>query len=158
MEIRIQWHQPLPLTDGSPEDLIYMVDEDELKAWDGYAGVYMFCRLFNGSVIPMYIGRSKNIYNRIWEHLETTTFMKRLETGPRGAKMLIIGEYIPQPGQSPEKAIAIVEKALIEHALTEGYELLNKAGTKTPTHEVRFSGFNRAKQFSGGKMYIKVAG
>jgi hypothetical protein len=41
MEIRIQWHQPLPLTDGSPEDLIYMVDEDELKAWDGYAGVYI---------------------------------------------------------------------------------------------------------------------
>ena len=99
-----------------PQGAMCMVDEDELKAWDGYAGVYMFCRLFNGSVIPMYIGRSKNIYNRIWEHLETTTFMKRLETGPRGAKMLIIGEYIPQSGQSPEKAIAIVEKALIEHA------------------------------------------
>src|SRR6266699_6248523 len=75
--------------------------------------------------LPM-IGRSKNIYNRIWEHLKTTTLMKRIENGPRGAKMLIIGEYMPQPGQSPEKAIAIVEKALIEHALTEGYELLNK--------------------------------
>jgi hypothetical protein len=87
--------------------------------------------------------------------LETTTFMKRIENGPKGAKMLIIGEYISQPGQSPEKAIAIVEKALIEHALTEGYELLNKAGTRTPTHEVRFSGFNGAKQFSGGKMYVK---
>jgi len=72
--------------------------------------------------------------------------------------MLIIGEYIPQPGRSSKRAIAIVEKVLIEHALTEGYELLNKAGTKTPTHEVRFSGFNRAKHFSGGRMYVKKSG
>jgi hypothetical protein len=30
--------------------------------------VYMFCRKYGESVIPMYIGRSKNMYNRIWEH------------------------------------------------------------------------------------------
>jgi excinuclease UvrABC nuclease subunit len=39
-------------------------------------GVYMFCRQYGESVIPLYIGRSKNLYNRIWEHFETTTFMK----------------------------------------------------------------------------------
>ena len=50
--------------------------------------------------------------------------------------MLIIGEYKPRPKQLSEQAIRIVEKALIEHALTEGYELRNKAGTKMPTHEV----------------------
>jgi hypothetical protein len=157
MAIKIQWYQPIPLTDGSAEDLIYMVDEDEIKAWDGCPGVYMFCRQYGESVIPMYIGRSKNIYNRIWEHLETTTLMKRIENGPRGAKMLTIGEYIPQPGQSPERAIAIVERALIEHALTEGYALLNKTGTKTQTHEVRFSGFHGATNFSGRKIYVKKA-
>jgi hypothetical protein len=48
-----------------------------------------------------------------------------------------------------------VEKALIEHALTEGWELLNKAGTKTPTHEVKFLGFHGATNFSGRKMYVK---
>jgi hypothetical protein len=160
MEIKIQWHQPIPLQDGSAEDLIYMVDEKKLQAWDGYAGVYMFCRRYGESVIPMYIGRSMNIYNRIWEHLEGQTgvmdSMKAIRQ--RGEKMLIIGEYIPQPGWSSTKAIAIVERALIEHALTEGYVLLNKAGTKTPTHEVRFSGFNMAKQFSGGTMYVKKSG
>jgi hypothetical protein len=35
MDIRIQWHPPIPLHDGSAEDLIYMVDEDELKEWYG---------------------------------------------------------------------------------------------------------------------------
>jgi hypothetical protein len=38
MEIKIQWHQPIPLKDGSAEDLIYTVDEEEMQAWDGYAG------------------------------------------------------------------------------------------------------------------------
>jgi len=109
-------------------------------------------------VIPLYIGRSKNLYNRIWEHFETTTFMKQIAKSPRGEKVLIMGKYISKPGQSSERAIAIVEKALIAHALTEGHELLNKAGTKTPTHEVRFSGFNKAKQFSDGKMYVKKSG
>src|SRR6266446_2100099 len=156
MAIKIQWHQPIPLKDGSAEDLIYMVDEDEIKVWDGFPGVYMFCWKYGESVIPMYIGRSMNIYNRIWEHLETTTLMKRIENGPRGATMLIIGEYISQPRQSPERTIAIVEKALIAHALTEGYALLNTAGTRTPTHEVKFSGFHGATNFSGRKMYVKV--
>ena len=136
MDIEIQWHQPIPLQDGSTDDLIYMVDEDELKEWYDCPGVYMFCRIYNESMIPLYIGRSKNLYNRIWEHFETTTFMKQIAKSPRGEKVLIMGEYISKPGQSSERAIAIVEKALIEHALTEGYELLNKAGTKTPTHGV----------------------
>jgi hypothetical protein len=84
--------------------------------------------------------------------------MKRIEKGPRGEKMLIIGEYISRSGQSPDKALGIVEKALIEHALTEGYELLNKAGTKTPTHVVKFSGFRGATAFSGRKMRKRTAG
>jgi len=156
MEINIKWHQPIPLKDGDP-DLIYMMDEDEIEAWDGCTGVYMFCRLFKGNVIPLYIGRSKNIANRIWAHLETTSLMRRIENSPQGAKALIIGEYISKPGQSSEKALRIVEKALIDHALAEGYELLNKAGTQTPTHTVEFSGFRGATRFSGGKMYAPMA-
>jgi len=46
----------------------------------------------------------------------------------------------------------------VGYTVTEGHALLNKAGTETPTHEVRFSGFNRAKQFSGGKIYVKKSG
>ena len=60
MAIKIQWHQPIPLKNGSAEDLIYMVDEDEIKVWDGFPGVYMFCWKYGESVIPMYIGRSMN--------------------------------------------------------------------------------------------------
>ena len=109
MNINIKWHQPIPLKDGN-SDLIYMMDEAEIESWDGCPGVYMFCRLFNSSIIPLYIGRSQNIANRIWAHLETTSLMRRIENNPKGAKSLIIGEYISQPGQSSEKALRIVER------------------------------------------------
>ena len=52
---------------------------------------------------------------------------------------------------------AIVEQALMALAFAEGYAVLNTAGTKTLTHAVTCSGFRRAKQFSGSKMYVKAA-
>jgi hypothetical protein len=70
--------------------------------------------------------------------------------------MLIIGEYKPRPKQLSEQAIRIVEKALIEHALTEGYELLNKAGTKTPTHEVSARALGRRKSLQGNTVRQNV--
>ena len=69
--------------------------------------------------------------------------------------MLIIREYQSRLGQVSEQVIGIVEKVLIERALMEGYELLNKAGTKTPTHGVRFSGFREAKKFTGERCTSK---
>jgi hypothetical protein len=78
--------------------------------------------------------------------------MKRIAKSPRGEKVLIMGEYISKPGQSSERAIALVEKAMIAHAFIEGHELLNIAGAKTPTHAVTFSGFRGTTSFSEGKM------
>jgi len=155
MEINITWYPPLPLSGGNAADLRYTVDG--IEAWEDCPGVYMFCCWDHESVIPLYIGRAKNMYAQIRQHLETTTLMRRIANGPRGDKVLVLGEYLPQPGQSSEKALAIVEKALMALAFAEGYALLNTAGTKTPTHAVRFSGFRRAKQFSGRKMYVKAA-
>jgi hypothetical protein len=155
MDIYITWYPPLPLSGGNPADLRYTVDG--IEAWEDCPGVYMFCRWDNESLIPLYIGCAKNMYAQIRQHLDTTTLMRRIANGPRGEKILMLGEYIPQPGQSSEQAMAMVEKGLIEHAFMEGYALLNTAGTKTPTRAVTFSGFREAKKFSGGTMYVKAA-
>ena len=56
--------------------------------------------------------------------------MRRIENDPRGNKVLVLGEYIPQPGQSREWALKMAETALIAQACTEGYTLLNHAGTQ----------------------------
>jgi len=51
MDIEIQWHQPIPIHDGNAEDLIYTINEDELKEWYDCPGVYMFCRQYGESMI-----------------------------------------------------------------------------------------------------------
>jgi hypothetical protein len=84
--------------------------------------------------------------------------MRRIANGVQGERVLMLGEYRPQSGQSSDKALVMVEKALMALAFAEGYALLNHAGTKTPTHAVRCSGFRRAKQVAGSKMDVKVAG
>jgi hypothetical protein len=155
MEIDMTWYPPLPLSGGNPADLRYTVDG--IEAWEDCPGVYMFCRKDGESLIPMYIGRSKNMYHRIRAHLATTTLMRRIDNGAKGKRVLMLGEYRPKSGQSSATALAIVEQALMALAFAEGYAVLNTAGTKTPTPAVTCSGFRRAKQVSGSKMYGKVA-
>jgi len=64
-------------------------------------------------------------------------------------KVLVVGEFTAKPGQVMKKAISIVERTLIENVLSYGYELLNIQGTKTPTHQINFSGYLGARSLSG---------
>jgi hypothetical protein len=153
MNLGITWHPPISLDDGDAVDLIYSVED--LQEWEGCPAVYMFCRNYGGALVPLYIGRSKNVGQRIRQHLNTTRMMKAIQKSPQGERVLIIGEFIPKPGQSVDTSLKLIEKTLIEHALTEGYELINKSGTKTPVHTISFSGYKIAKDFSGPKMYAK---
>ncbi|WP_339137220.1 MAG: GIY-YIG nuclease family protein [Candidatus Electrothrix sp. GW3-4] len=153
MNLEIKWHQPASLEDGDDENLIYSVDG--LEEWEDLPAIYMFCRNYGGVLVPLYIGRSKNVGQRIKQHLNTTRMMKSIQKAPKGEKVLVIGEFIPKPGQSIDSSLKILEKTLIEHALTEGYELINKSGTKTPVHTISLSGYKAAKDFSGPKMYAK---
>src|SRR2546425_1901449 len=47
--------------------------------------------------------------------------MRRIAHGPRGDKVLVLGEYMPRPGQSREWALRMTETALIAHACTGLY-------------------------------------
>lgn len=151
MNLEIVWSQPIPLIDGDAENLIYIAPG--IEEWAGYRGVYMFCRIYNGFLSPLYIGRSKNIANRIQQHLNTIKMMRAIQKSPKGEKVLIVGELIKKRGQDEEASLRLAEKVLIDHALTEGFELINKAGTNPPYHSIAFSGYNVAKNFSGATMY-----
>jgi len=153
MQLYIQWHQPIILDDGDEENLIYTVAN--LDVLDEVSGVYMFCRKYSEKYIPLYIGKSINIYKRITQHLNSTKMMRSIQKSLSGEKVLIIGEYTPKSGQDLDKSIKIIEKTLIEHALAEGYELINISGTKTKVHQICFKGFQGAKKFSGPIMYRK---
>ncbi len=154
MEINIKWHHPLSLVDGSNEDLILNI-EDIYNVYDG-PGVYMFCRKYGLSIQPLYIGKSSNVQNRIRNHLNSVKMMKGIQNARKGEKVLIVGEFVAKTNQQPDRAISIVEASLIEHALLEGCELLNEAGTKRPTHQINFNGFKAAKNFSGTCLVVNA--
>ena len=153
MDLEIKWHQMISLQDGSRENLIYTIPD--IPDWEGVPGVYMFCRMYDGVLTPLYIGRTVNIAKRMKEHLNTTKLMKGIENSSKGEKVFVVGEFIAKSGQTAQKALLIIERTLIEHALGEGYELLNKSGTKTPVHTISFNGFAAAKLFTGPDMYAK---
>jgi len=154
MDLEIKWHQPIPLVDGDDEDLIYAIKN--LEDWEGYPAVYMFCRKYGKNIAPLYIGRTADVAARIKQHLNTTKMMRAIAKSQNGEKVLVVGELIVKSGQKIDKSLRVVEEALIEHALAEGYELINKSGTKTPVHAISYSGFKSAKDFSGASMYAKT--
>ncbi len=153
MELEIFWHRPLPLEEGSDKDWIF--DVRGLDDFEGKSGVYMFCRNYSGKLIPLYIGKALDIRSRIHQHLNTTKLMIRIQKAKSGKKVVVIGEFKSKPGQDKEAAIKLIEKALIRYALSEGYQLLNKAGTNMPVHNINFSGNLEAKDFSGREILLE---
>jgi hypothetical protein len=155
MELSIKWHKPISLIDGDNHNLIYVADG--LDSWQDVPGVYMFARIFNDEVFPLYIGKAESIGSRAWQHLKNNTkLMMTIKKSANGARVFIPGKFTPKPGQNIKKCIALVERALIVHALAEGYELLNVQGTKTPTHRVSISGYLGARNITGKKLSLKA--
>lgn len=155
MELSIKWHQPISLIDGDEHNLIYVADG--LDSWRDVPGVYMFARIFNSEVFPLYIGKAESIGTRAWQHFKNNTkLMMSIKKSSNGARVFIPGEFTPKPGQSTKKCIALVERALIDHALAEGYELLNVLGTKTPTHKISLSGYLAARNITGKSLSLKA--
>lgn len=154
MNLEVKWYRPLKLKDGTKDGLIYRIDN--LDDWVGTGGVYMFCRKYSKSIVPLYIGKADDLGIRIKQHLNSVKLMKGIQSAQAGEKVIVFGEYIAKSGQDRKKTIPLIEKALIEHALLEGYELLNKQGTKTPTHKISFNGYQLVKNVTGKELYIKA--
>ncbi len=154
MNLEVKWYKPLKLKDGAKEGLIYTIDN--LEDWFGTSGVYMFCRKYSKCLAPLYIGKAEDLGSRVKQHLNSVKLMKSIQGAQAGEKVVVFGEYLAKSGQDKKKTIAIIEKSLIEHALSEGYQLLNVQGTKTPTHKISFNGCQLAKNVTGKEMYVKA--
>ena len=153
MNIDVFWHSPIYLKDGRKDHLIYSAGN--LGKFEGIPGVYMFCRVYDGDLIPLYIGKANDLKYRIERQLNTTKLMRTIQDSPSGKRVLVLGEFECKPGQKQDKCISMVEKALIEHALADGCELVNQQGTKRPYDAIEFRGNSMAKAFTEQKMYVK---
>ncbi|HEY4773266.1 MAG TPA: GIY-YIG nuclease family protein [Xanthobacteraceae bacterium] len=144
MEIEIQWHRPIPLA----KNRRIVVDRDTLPSViPNKAGVYFFSRKYGNSFQPLYIGETKNIRGRLRGHLNNADIRDILRGIPlpgvpvkRGNKYFHFGTFVGKRGQNSDKCLDLVQKYLIEQAITQKSPLLNKQLTDIKTHSVVFSG------------------
>ncbi len=139
MKLKVYWHHPLNLRKGRrDENVVYACDE--LDSIPRKPGIYIFARRFGGAVIPMYVGQAVKLHGRVKGQLNNVQLMMGVRNMENGRRILLVGEFVPAPGQQVESALDVLERAYIENSLTGGYELLNKQGTRTPVHSLMSKG------------------
>ncbi|MGD9667844.1 MAG: hypothetical protein AB7U75_02190 [Hyphomicrobiaceae bacterium] len=151
MDIDAKWHKPIDLVPA--EAFGYNVD---LDAFPTEAGVYVFGRTWGDNSHPLYIGQSINLRARIKQHLDSVNLMKAIAEAASGQRFVMVCTLNLKRGQQVDRVLGILERGLIDRALTEGHELINVHGTKTPTHSVSFQGNRTSEQISGRYIYVRV--
>jgi hypothetical protein len=153
MNIKVNWHQPITLVDGEDENLIYSCENYETLPEE--SGVYIFARTYGDNVEPLYVGRAGKLKRRIGQQFNNVKLMNGIRKFQNGGRILLIGELDCNGKQDPEKILDVLEPTLIEHFLSEGFELLNVQGTKRPVHEINFSGNQTTRKIIPNKMYAR---
>ena len=143
MKISVRWQDPIELRDGSRLNLIYScIDLEDIP---DAPGVYVFARRFGEVTAPLYVGQALSLRSRICQQFNNLRLMKGVENAAIGRRIILIGQVFLRPGQQPEPVLDIVEQALIEHFMAEGYELLNRLGTRIPKHSIEFGGHRSSR-------------
>jgi hypothetical protein len=119
----LSWHKPQALK-------AYPYQPD-LSSIPKEAGVYVFYRTYGPKKFQVfYVGKAKNLRNRIKGQLNNLKLMTGIQMAANGARYLAYAEVALKPGQKPEPTIHAAEKLLIRHYVEEGHELLNIQGIK----------------------------
>lgn len=153
MDLLLRWHHPVTLHDGQADGLIYAIRNfDPIPV---APGIYVFTRQFGGTSIPLYVGQATNLRSRVGGQLNNLRLMRAIEDEPNGGRLVLIGEWIPKRGQREGRALNALERAYIENALTEGHQLLNVQGTRTPIDTITSEGRRRSHQPFPRRMNVK---
>jgi hypothetical protein len=75
----------------------------------------------------------------------------------KGGRFVIYCTPQLKRGQRAVKVISILEQALIAHAMSEDFELLQKQGTKTPNHTISFQGNHTSLELAPKNMRVPLA-
>jgi hypothetical protein len=141
MKLRMEWARPISLKGGSAENLIYTCDHAKLpKA----AGIYVFGRRYGTKIEALYVGKAESIQGRVRGQFKNLPLMLHLQNAKNGKRILLVGRFISKPGQKQAKCLALLERALIRHFLSEAHDLVNIQGAKLRRHEITSLGAKRA--------------
>jgi hypothetical protein len=147
------WGTPVQLRVAASGAIYECPDLDSIPA---SPGIYIFYRKHGERVSPLYIGRSRNIRNRIKQHLNSVKLMQAIYEAQSGSRFVIYCEPITKPGQDLDKVLRLLENALIDHAMSEGHDLRQKQGTKPAHHTISFRGNRTSEAIAGRLMRVRV--
>ncbi len=153
MQLHVEWDRPIPLRDDRRNNMIYTLD---LSRVTDRSGVYIFGRRWGSQFEALYVGKAINVRSRIKNHLNNVRLMQHLRNAKAGKRIVLAGRLITKPGQKISKCMGLAERALIRHFLSEGYDLVNKQGTRLRRHELESSG-SHPKRFFPASMYLEKA-
>ncbi len=172
MNIEVTWDPPIKFSFSHLEDN----RKDSRKKWfridlaDGYvlrdipeeSGVYIFARhTRKGDYTPLYIGKSNNLYNRIYSHCRLSahfSLRKCMMCSPKGQKVLFLGK-IKCPKSQSSMACDLVESVLIHKAILKKlwFEMCNRELKKKQDKEettIKFKGNLGIKKFFGTSIKV----
>lgn len=149
MDIYASWAPPLDLPtsqDGYDVDATLIPDQPS---------VYIIGRRHGDNSVPLYIGRTAKLRRRMDQHFDSRAFMRALAAFPNGTRFLAWATFNLRQGQRIARVMAVVERGLIAHALSEGHQLINIQGTKTPVDTVHFTGNLAVRNITGMTMLVR---
>jgi hypothetical protein len=153
LNIEACWSKPVRLTVATA-GAIYVCDElDRLPA---APGVYIFYRKHGERIEPLYIGKSGDVRNRVFQHLDSVRLMTAIYESQAGGRYVICCEPKVKSGQKMSRILGVLENALIDYAMAEGYELRQKQGTKRPNHQIKFIGNRTSEALVPRQMRVRV--
>lgn len=153
LNINATWSRPVELLDGSKHNAIYRVAD--LVRIPETAGAYIFARRHGGNVVPLYIGETTNLRKRLEQHLNNVWVMKGIEGATAGKRLYLYCQVRTKRGQSIKSVLDVLQRALIEHALSAGHDLLNIQLTKTKVHRITFKGNRTSEKLAPRSMLTR---
>jgi hypothetical protein len=133
MKLKMEWARPISLKNGSHENLIYTCDHRKVPQ---RAGIYVFGRRYGRNIEALYVGQAGSLQGRVKSQFKNLPLMMHLQNAKNGKRILLVGRFIPKPGQKEGKCLDLVERALIRHFLSEAHDLVNIQGAKLRRHEI----------------------
>jgi hypothetical protein len=153
MKLQIEWGRLIRLRDASDENMIYSLDLDRVT---DKSGIYIFGRHWGSQFEALYVGKAGKIRRRVKSHLNNLRLMQHLRNAKNGERVVLAGRLMTRPGQRLAKSLALAERAMIRHFLSEGHDLVNKAGVRLRRHDLESSG-KYPKRFFPRVVYLERA-
>src|SRR5437667_11735586 len=123
MKLQLEWGRTVKLKKVGGRNIGYKVDLPKIT---NRAGVYIFGRRYGSTFEALYVGKSANLRKRVRGHLNNLRLIQHLRNAHSGQRLVLAARLLTKPGQRLSKCMALAERGLIRHFLSEGHDLVNQ--------------------------------